>query len=81
MDTSAGFDTSTSYKSWLAWVDSYLTGRTQAVQVQSGYSEFWEVINGVPQGGPSPPGFFGAYIVDILMAMRGSGQTEVAASY
>ena len=40
----------------LTWVDSYLSGRKQAEQVQASYSEFWEVIKGVPQG------FFGDYI-------------------
>ena len=44
----------------------YLSDRLQAVQVQVSYSEFWEVIKGVPQGGPSAPGFFGNgdYTVD-----------------
>ena len=35
--------------------------------VQASYSEFWEVIKGVQQGGPSAPGFFGDYTVDMPM--------------
>ena len=45
-------------------MDSYLTGRTIA-----NYSEFWEVIKGVPQEGTSAPSLFGDYTVDIQMAI------------
>ena len=40
----------------------------RAVQVQASYSEVWKVIKGVPQGGPSTPGFYGDYTVGIPMA-------------
>ena len=57
-----------SEESALALVDSQLSERTQAIQVQASYMEFWEVIKGVIQGGPSAPRFFGDYTVDIPMS-------------
>ena len=33
-------------------MDSYISETTQLVQVQASYFGFWEVIKGVPQGGP-----------------------------
>ena len=66
MDISAGFDTFPHI--YLLQKHTGLDGQLPDRKEIASYSEFWEVIKGVPQEGTSAPSLFGDYTVDIQMA-------------
>lgn len=49
----------------LEWFRSYLTNRKQRVKVDERYSDYQEVLFGVPQGGVLSPSLFLAYLNDL----------------
>lgn len=49
----------------LKWISSYLTGRSQRVKTQSGYSKWKILVNGVPQGSILGPLLFTILLNDL----------------
>ena len=88
LDVSAGFDT-VSHKYLLRkletigysedaieWLNSYLSGRTQMVQIQDSRSKGVSVKKGFPQGGPMSPPLFREYSNDIPYHFFGKHHVE-----
>ena len=86
LDMSAAFDTvdqtilldrlQTSFGitgSVLSWIESFVTGRTQAVHVGGDRSTISAVICGVPQGSVLGPLLFLLYTADVLKIVQNHG--------
>ena len=54
------------------WIESFLTGRQQAVVVDGEKSSFNDVKSGVPQGTVLGPVFFILYVIDMVLTMKNS---------
>ena len=54
------------------WIESFLTGRLQAVVVDGVKSAFEEVKSGVPQGTVLGPAFFILYVIDMVLTVKNS---------
>ena len=54
----------------LKWVNSYLSGRSQRVKTQDGYSQWKNLVNGVPQGSILGPLLFTILLIDIKDSIK-----------
>ena len=62
---SLGFDNTA-----LKWVNSYLSGRSQKVKTQDGFSQWKNLVNGVPQGSILGPLLFTILLIDIKDSIK-----------
>ena len=62
---SLGFDNTA-----LRWINSYLSGRSQRVKTQNGFSKWKNLINGVPQGSILGPLLFTILLIDIKDSIK-----------
>ena len=56
----------------LALISNYLSQRKQRVKVGSTFSEWQEIVSGVPQGSVLGPLFFNIFVNDFIFAMKSS---------
>lgn len=57
----------------VSWVESYLSGRSQAVEIDGSISSSVFVNTGVPQGSHIGPLLFAVFINDLLMQLKAAG--------